>query len=496
MTAWIKRRIEYSSPDTFSLWTGVNEGVSFTDKQLKNHGKIPTLMFDDINENSSHSTGANSMRSKIFSSVKAGMTNGIYQGHGATEFLDNYKFLHAVNNTEMTEPGCYVWATCDAGRFFFTGYDQDYEGSYSPIAYHYMAGKKAIDKDGIKEVSSNVGNNITTAGDHTKGAVNIIAASSLAGASWEANFVNKMVHKMTLDENATWGEVYQYAKKFTTYDQNSKVYHFLGDPSVKVRGTNPRSAQLGANSAYKNSIPLTLKGDWENKAPKPYLDELKISYTAAESGELSPVDITSLTDEQKAELINGGTELNIDISSISELSNITIEVYTKIDPEDSGGVLNSEQLLWSKHKFNIDRTGPQNPTILRPTRTESLGNSGVGIIDSTIFCQGETAGDNYSSIAGYQFILRNTSNNKTFESNSTDSLLTKPEFTFITQNYPEMIYGEYELTFVAFDSLGNSSSSSKTIYWRKSSSSYPSFDVDTDNDSLSDVWGRTILWQY
>ncbi len=493
LTSWLKKRIDYKAPDTFSLLAGENEGASFSEKQLKHHGdKLPTIMLDDVNEaitddNSSTTpyTGADKMNGKIINSNITGITNSIYQGHGASEFLDNYKVLKSIdykddnngesNNFGITKPGCFVWATCNTGRFFMASYhNAKYSAYYAPLCYQYIAGKLA----------SETGDNITAPGDHRKGAVNIIAASSLAGASWEANFANKIVHKISTDESITWGEVYEYAKKYTTYDQNNKMYHFFGDPSVQVRGEKPRSAKLGTNSSYKNSISLTLKGDWENNIPEAYLNRINISYHASESGDLDPIYVTTLSDEQKAELINGGTELDIDISSVSELFNVTMKVYTKINPEDSGGTLNDEQLLWSKHTFNVDRTGPNSPLILRPTWDEARAHSGVGIIDSQIYCEGSTAGDSGSEIAGYRFTLTSDKTGKVFESNSIDSLLAIPEYYFKAEDFPEMNYGRYDLHFFAYDTLGNSSVTKTTIFWRNSAS----FDSDLDNDSISDMW--------
>ena len=478
LTAWIKKRISYNPSDTFSLWTGINKDASFTEKQLQNHGKLPTMIFDDINENSSQpSSGSDSMSRKIFESFKAGTTIGIYQGHGATEYLDENSVLHSIkdeivdsnNKNEMTTPGCFVWATCDAGRFFANSYtnQKNKNGFYAPLAYHYIAGKKA-DEEYL--------NNITSPGDHTKGAVNIIAASSLAAANWEARFVGKIVEKIGSDEDVTWGEVYQYAKKYTTYDQNSKVYHFLGDPSLKVRGNNPRSAKLGSNSSYKNTIPLTLKGDWINK--QPLLNNLKIRYDGALSGELTNVLVSSLTDDQKNALLTGGTTVNLDISSIPELTNITFNVYTEHSPDNF-------EILWSKNKIDIDRSGPTGLNILRPAREEALGNNGNGIIDSQFLCKGSTDGDERSPIAGYQFILTDSASGKSYQSNPLNNLLQTPEFVFkasmITGGRPS---GSYELKFIAYDILGNASETTKTIYWRKQSNFY----IDSDGDSLSDIW--------
>ncbi len=469
LAAWLKRRITYKPSDSISLWAGQNDDdISFTKKQLIHHGKLPSILLD-VNE-----LGKETMNRRIMSSVEGGTTTGIYQGHGAIDFICNSTFLKATDS-EMTKPACYIWATCNTGMFYLTGYTKEL-GGYTNIAYHYMCGKPAVIQ----------GSNIDLEGNENIGAVNIIAASNLALASWENQLVGQLINKVNSDKNATWGEMYKYGKQHTSYNESSKVYHFFGDPAMKVRGDSPRFTEVEQSNVFKDKMTVHIEGDWNSR--QPHHNELKVKYGKVETDgsttwieDLKPINTSLYSDN---DLNNGGVDVDIDLSSLPKISNLRVKVYSE---HSSGTFVEEFETLWGKSKiFAIDRVVPESEISL-PERWSS-------IIDNRIVCKSSTVIDGYPStsagVAGYQFILTwnytKETNYKEFYSNDANNLLATPDFIFHPSDFPEMAYGDYKLVCRTYDKLGNYSDSiAKKFYWRKN------FDeTDSNENDIADVWEK------
>lgn len=332
LATWLKRRITYSSPDSISLWSGQEpngDNFYFQKRQEQHKWELPSISIDYpiINDKTT-------VTNTVKASINSGTTLGIYQGHGSIGAIDSSQFLSST--TSQPNPACYIWGTCNTGEYYLTGYSRG-SSIYSNLAYHYMKGLVANSSE----------SHVDRVGSETVGAVNIIAASGLAAAVWENRLIGYCIDKVASDKSATWGEMFQYAKSSSIYNEDFRVYHLFGDPALQVLKDDPRIVEFDQAGVSNNKITAIIKGDW-NTAPQ--VSELKVKYGVEEIdgtvnwlGELPSINLSLYSNH---ELINPGVSVDIDLSSITVQDNIRVGLYSSHTPLTRAG--ESFDVMWSQ----------------------------------------------------------------------------------------------------------------------------------------------------
>ncbi|MGL4853694.1 MAG: C25 family cysteine peptidase, partial [Lentisphaeria bacterium] len=410
LQAWLDKRFNFTPSDNLALWSGKDDSqFSFSEKQSAYRYEIPSVF---LNHNE---LSTNTLQNSIKAATNGGVNTHIYQGHGVGYQLDNTRFLH-TDDEVVTAPANYIWGTCHAGDYVKTGAVPKLAGTLTNLSYSYTNAKRSDSTDIINTIDQNT--------DSTKGAVNIISATSYAAAYWEDSFIGKCFDLMNEDTNITWGEMMLHAKSRVFYGVNAMMYHLFGDPALKVRGDDRRTITLLEDKYAGKQLNVLLKGNWKQTKPLASKINYTIDYvtTNGNSGTVNgSFDISQFTHQ---ELLKGAVA-TFEVNNVPNQSSFTIAFYSEFDLKIQDGS-NATQIIkmdWAKTPDNIilDIIAPNDFSGISPTNNQTISP-----LDITLVANSTT--DSLSGIAGYKFILTHNKTNKVFTSGET--LLNESTFTF------------------------------------------------------------------